>query len=538
MFIICFGTYGSTGGLSCWCHALKLQSEPCQRSCTHAMAQPYPARGKDFVVYDGIGVEWWECRWTAGCKLTANYRGVSGHVTIIRSSGGVRKNGSVVKIHLCPKAACEGRWPDNKYDAYAEIPRHVRMCHAWQCLPPAEGVLDAPEIAAKIASGGVAVPKSDEAVAPGSSESKSESDQRAAPEPPAIAAPEPEPELAVKGCAAVAASGSSSSSSSSSSSDAGSDQPPESNGEADQGAAPEPPAVAAPEPKTAVAERVAVVESGPSSACSEAAAADASPAASSAGCPEDDIEVGCGAAASDASAATSSAGTTGHLESVTAAALAKSAPEGVALQMRRAALPLPLPAPTSAAVASESGEPRAPGAIPISSKMRATANVWEKLLTLSRKICQPRAYVGYSAFLCFALSRQIRPFMYEGESRIDLVDAYCPWAADSETCNQPCLVDGICCCMIPDARGAADMMPVSADHPLSLCTHYVAGAIMDIPVPGDDKTIAGFYSNRRIAVVETVTDGDCGLDTMTLMAGLERSLQTRNDIRQDARGEI
>ena len=287
-----------------------------------------------------------------------------------------------------------------------------------------------------------------------------------------------------------------------------------------------------------MAERVAVVESGPSSACSEAAAADASPAASSAGCPEDDIEVGCGAAASDASAATSSAGTTGHLESVTAAALAKSAPEGVALQMRRAALPLPLPAPTSAAVASESGEPRAPGAIPISSKMRATANVWEKLLTLSRKICQPRAYVGYSAFLCFALSRQIRPFMYEGESRIDLVDAYCPWAADSETCNQPCLVDGICCCMIPSARGAADMMPVSADHPLSLCTHYVAGAIMDIPVPGDDKTIAGFYSNRRIAVVETVTDGDCGLDTMTLMAGLERSLQTRNDIRQDARGEI
>ena len=76
----------------------------------------------------------------------------------------------------------------------------------------------------------------------------------------------------------------------------------------------------------------------------------------------------------------------------------------------------------------------------------------EKLLALARAIRTPRTYVGHSAFLLFALSRNRRIFAWEGENRKDLLALYAPWAVKDSTTDAP--VDVIACAPA-GGRGAA-----------------------------------------------------------------------------------
>ena len=72
------------------------------------------------------------------------------------------------------------------------------------------------------------------------------------------------------------------------------------------------------------------------------------------------------------------------------------------------------------------------------------AVVLHKRLKLARDIRTPRVYVGFSVFILCALRFAVRPFMWEGANRVDIVHAFASWQA--ERCQERCSVDGVCCC--------------------------------------------------------------------------------------------
>ena len=71
------------------------------------------------------------------------------------------------------------------------------------------------------------------------------------------------------------------------------------------------------------------------------------------------------------------------------------------------------------------------------------SRVLGKLLALARDIRRPTTYIGYSAFVCWALLRGRRPCVWEGEHRIDLIEVYAPGAA--ERGQTVCKVDAVAC---------------------------------------------------------------------------------------------
>ena len=84
--------------------------------------------------------------------------------------------------------------------------------------------------------------------------------------------------------------------------------------------------------------------------------------------------------------------------------------------------------------------PAVAGARRVLLRQQAEANISGRLLTLAREIRRPLNYIGYSAFVLFALLRRCRPVLWEGESRIDLIAVFATWAQDM--CQRECLVQG------------------------------------------------------------------------------------------------
>ena len=154
-----------------------------------------------------------------------------------------------------------------------------------------------------------------------------------------------------------------------------------------------------------------------------------------------------------------------------------------------------------------------------------------RLLELAREIRRPRAYIGYSFFLCFALARGCRPFAWQGKDRIDLIDVYAPWATDK--CAKPCAVDAVCCC-VKSTGVNVQLMQVSEDYPLNVCNHYVGGVAMGCQGPAVAvPTIEGFYTSLGIALLGTICDGDCGIDVACKMLGLHQTARQRALLREE-----
>ena len=161
----------------------------------------------------------------------------------------------------------------------------------------------------------------------------------------------------------------------------------------------------------------------------------------------------------------------------------------------------------------------------------AEGKIMSRLLELAREIRRPRAYIGHSFFLCFALARECRPCVWEGKHRIDLINTYAPWATDK--CAKPCAVDAVYCC-VKSTGGNVQLMQVSEDYPLNVCNHYVGGAAMGCQGPAVAvPTIEGFYSSLGIALLGTICDGDCGIDVACQMLGLPQTASQRALLREE-----
>ncbi len=209
------------------------------------------------------------------------------------------------------------------------------------------------------------------------------------------------------------------------------------------------------------------------------------------------------------------------------------APPPSGAPLRRMCAAEPVVATPGCAKQSAAVTPERPSAAVAASPELAQDRVSCRLLELARNIRRPRAYIGHSAFICFVLSRECRPFIWEGANRVDIVEAYDPWAF--ELCKRECIVDGVCICLEHvEGSDVAEMKPVSESHPLSRCAHFVAAARMDCGLPGPHPaSLVGFYSGLGLAMWGTVVDGDCGVDVWCQMLGLPQTPSQRVALREE-----
>ena len=160
-------------------------------------------------------------------------------------------------------------------------------------------------------------------------------------------------------------------------------------------------------------------------------------------------------------------------------------------------------------------------------------------LALAREICKPKAWIGYIAFVLFALLKNCRPQAWEGSNRLCFIEQFAPWAKD--ICTKECSYAAIPCARARNTSGGIECVQISEENPLSRMTHYVAG--IDIPsapmtAVAAEATLDGgafdeFYKTLGVYYLKTVADGDCGLDVMCLIMGVERTLQERTALREE-----
>eukprot|EP00973_Karenia_brevis_P080515 11170530-Karenia_brevis.AAC.1 len=79
----------------------------------------------------------------------------------------------------------------------------------------------------------------------------------------------------------------------------------------------------------------------------------------------------------------------------------------------------------------------------LSTSVAAQHKVESTLLDLVREIRGPRAYVGYYGFALVGLLRKCCPYIWEGDSLVDIIDTFAPWA--TEDCPTQCQFTAIAC---------------------------------------------------------------------------------------------
>ncbi len=139
------------------------------------------------------------------------------------------------------------------------------------------------------------------------------------------------------------------------------------------------------------------------------------------------------------------------------------------------------------------------------------------LLALARAIRRPRAFEGYSAFVLMGLLKKCQLCIWEGVTRVDLLETFAPWA--KEHCTRAVAVTGIVCKVMAVAGGSLECVPISEEHPVGSTNLFVGGCAMpESAVAGNTLGFDAFYASLGVAVIATVADGDCALDVMSLMS--------------------
>ena len=155
--------------------------------------------------------------------------------------------------------------------------------------------------------------------------------------------------------------------------------------------------------------------------------------------------------------------------------------------------------------------------------------VFQFILELSRRIRNPRSYVGYTFFVLLGICKNCQPVMWEGSQRINLLEKFAPWALTSAVAA--CAVDGLVCCMRSLPSGRAELLPVSEDQPLADCWHFVACHKMTTSLQCEGDSIEAFYGRLGVVLLSTAMDGDCGVDTACRMLGLPSNASCRDELR-------
>ena len=193
---------------------------------------------------------------------------------------------------------------------------------------------------------------------------------------------------------------------------------------------------------------------------------------------------------------------------------------------------LPIEIPTAADVAEL---PKLGEVMDIGNPPAVDPAALTRVLAVARSIKLARGYVGYSAFLAFALWKKLRVVLWAGDFAYDLVKEFADWADLRQFADCPVLAVA-CVYKVEEDTGAAMLWPISADLGEHNMNHFVAAVPRQSAVAaaigsGSGDDVSTFYARLGLDVQETVADGDCGLDVMCLMLGLERVEATRKRLR-------
>ena len=160
----------------------------------------------------------------------------------------------------------------------------------------------------------------------------------------------------------------------------------------------------------------------------------------------------------------------------------------------------------------------------------ARRRVEARLLELARQIREPRAYVGYAAFILMGLVKKCRPCVFEGAAHLDLLKIFAPWALSESTTELA--VSAVPCALKASANGLAELMPICEEYPLSNTSHFVgACTIEESGVAAEALQFETFYASMGICILATVLDGDCAFHVMTMMLGIDTGFESRRDLR-------
>ena len=160
-------------------------------------------------------------------------------------------------------------------------------------------------------------------------------------------------------------------------------------------------------------------------------------------------------------------------------------------------------------------------------KMTAEAHVLGKILKLARDIGTARSTVGYSFFVLLALCKQCRPLMWEGSSRVDIVETFAPWGIAQRL--DVCVLEGVCCCLAPSSD-TAELLPVSSRHPLHECRHFIGGihtggsAAVAGSSDGGSAAVAGSPDGGSAAVAGSSEAALAGSVPSAMLSSDERSI--------------
>ena len=192
------------------------------------------------------------------------------------------------------------------------------------------------------------------------------------------------------------------------------------------------------------------------------------------------------------------------------------------------------PLPSASIVGEVKGEaappkPKAEAEAATSAVVEDPRHIMTALVAIIRR---DRQYVGLYGFLLFALAKKVHVVVWDGDSSYDLLQVFAPWAIAS--CTGEAQADVIiAACERDEETGEPCCYPISERHPLSRANHYVAGIRGGGDAPAGNSVIEVMYLLNGRTVVFTIGDGDCALDTMCIVGGFERSLESRRALRRE-----
>ena len=154
-----------------------------------------------------------------------------------------------------------------------------------------------------------------------------------------------------------------------------------------------------------------------------------------------------------------------------------------------------------------------------------------ELVAFLENLLRPRRMIGIAAFVLFALVYRLRVRIWYVDHSEDIVERYAPWAVDYIT--EWATVQAVAC-KVHDGR-----LRKCSDSLLDM-GHWVGAYPNDGELScgpegfkdAEDEEFFKHYHDLGLQIERTECMDDCGIDTMSLMLGEERSLERRIEIRR------
>ena len=141
---------------------------------------------------------------------------------------------------------------------------------------------------------------------------------------------------------------------------------------------------------------------------------------------------------------------------------------------------------------------------------------------------RPREWTGLLEFVAFSAMRRRRLLLQLPHGTLDVVKHFAGELVGPDWSLQPFQVQVVCCCGDGTGRNW-----VSSEMPST--THFVAAVPAGVAPSCRGKSVAAECLRKGLVVVETVADGDCAMDALCVVQGVQRGLTARTLLRQEIR---